>query len=86
MCDPWWSPAAEDQASDRIHRMGQTLPVCIMRLVAKDSVEECIVELQDKKRELAAAALGATKTRAELARLREENMKLVLNQLDAFGE
>ena len=51
--DPWWNPAAEDQASDRAHRIGQTRPVTIYRLVAKGTIEEQIVELHRHKRELA---------------------------------
>ena len=51
--DPWWNPAAEDQASDRAHRIGQTRPVTIYRLVAKGTIEEQIVELHRYKRGLA---------------------------------
>ena len=51
--DPWWNPAAEDQASDRVHRIGQTRPVTIYRLVAKGTIEEQIVELHHRKRDLA---------------------------------
>jgi len=51
--DPWWNPAAEDQASDRAHRIGQTRPVTIYRLVAKGTIEEQIVDLHRHKRELA---------------------------------
>ena len=51
--DPWWNPAAEDQASDRAHRIGQTRPVTIYRLVAKGTIEEQIVELHRRKRDLA---------------------------------
>ena len=51
--DPWWNPAAEDQASDRAHRIGQTRPVTIYRLVAKGTIEEQIVELHRHKRDLA---------------------------------
>ena len=57
--DPWWNPAAEDQAADRAHRIGQDRPVLIQRLVAKDTVEERILLLQDAKRVLAAAATTA---------------------------
>ncbi|MBK9644886.1 MAG: DEAD/DEAH box helicase [Deltaproteobacteria bacterium] len=56
--DPWWNPAAEAQATDRAHRIGQDKPVFSMRLIAADTVEERILELQDKKRALAEAALG----------------------------
>ncbi len=58
LLDPWWNPAAEDQAADRAHRIGQTRPVLVHRLVAKDTVEEKILLLQQRKRTLADAALG----------------------------
>jgi SNF2 family DNA or RNA helicase len=51
--DPWWNPAVEDQASDRAHRMGQKRPVTIYRLVAKNTIEDKIVELHAHKRDLA---------------------------------
>ncbi len=56
--DPWWNPAAEDQASDRAHRIGQTRPVTIYRLVARDTIEEKIVQLHHRKRELADSLLS----------------------------
>lgn len=59
LVDPWWNPAVEDQAADRAHRIGQKKPVIVYRLVAKDSVEERILTLQEKKRALAESALGA---------------------------
>lgn len=55
--DPWWNPAVEDQATDRAHRIGQTRPVVSIRLVAEDTVEERILALQDRKRDLVRAAL-----------------------------
>ena len=51
--DPWWNPAAEAQASDRAHRIGQEKPVFIYKLITEDTVEEKILALQDKKRALA---------------------------------
>ena len=60
--DPWWNPAVEDQASDRAHRIGQTRPVTIYRLVAKGTVEERIVALHRDKRELAEGLLAGTDT------------------------
>jgi superfamily II DNA or RNA helicase len=56
--DPWWNPAVEDQAADRAHRIGQDKPVMVYRLVAEDTVEDRILALQQKKREVAEAALG----------------------------
>ena len=50
--DPWWNPAAELQAADRSHRIGQTRPVSIGRLVMRHSIEEKILRLQARKREL----------------------------------
>ncbi len=55
--DPWWNPAVEDQASDRAHRMGQKRPVTIYRLVAKNTIEEKIVDLHKHKRDLADSLL-----------------------------
>lgn len=60
LLDPWWNPAVEDQAADRTHRIGQTRPVIVHRLIAADTVEERILMLQDRKRDLAKAALGET--------------------------
>ena len=56
--DPWWNPAVEDQASDRAHRIGQTKSVFVYKLIAADTVEERIIELQERKAELANIALG----------------------------
>jgi superfamily II DNA or RNA helicase len=55
--DPWWNPAAEDQASGRAHRMGQQRPVTVYRLVTAGSVEERIIELHRDKRGLAEGML-----------------------------
>jgi superfamily II DNA or RNA helicase len=56
--DPWWNPAVEDQASDRAHRIGQYQPVTIYRLVAADTIEDRIVELHQRKRDLADSLLS----------------------------
>jgi superfamily II DNA or RNA helicase len=53
--DPWWNPAAEAQATDRAHRIGQTRPVTIYRLISRGTVEEKVINLQAKKREVALA-------------------------------
>lgn len=50
--DPWWNPAVEMQASDRAHRIGQDKPVFIYKIIARDTVEEKILQLQEKKRAL----------------------------------
>jgi len=51
--DPWWNPAAENQATDRAHRIGQDKPVFVYKLVAKGTIEEKILQLQEKKQRLA---------------------------------
>lgn len=58
--DPWWNPAVEDQASDRAHRIGQDRPVTIYRLVTKYTIEEKIVALHTRKRDLAESLLADT--------------------------
>jgi len=65
--DPWWNPAVEDQASDRAHRMGQTRPVTIYRLVVKDTIEEKIVDLHAHKRDLADDLLEGADTGVRLS-------------------
>ncbi|GFH35214.1 DEAD/DEAH box helicase [Streptomyces pacificus] len=57
--DRWWNPAVEDQATDRAHRMGQTRPVQVHRLIAEGTVEDRIAELLLSKRALADAVLGS---------------------------
>ena len=68
LCDPWWNPAAEAQAADRAHRIGQDRPVFVYRLVSQGTVEERILALQDKKRALFEAALGDAGAAASLTR------------------
>lgn len=60
--DPWWNPAVEDQATDRAHRIGQEKPVMVYRLVVEDTVEQKMVELGRRKREVAEGALGRDTT------------------------
>ncbi len=75
--DPWWNPAVEDQASDRAHRIGQDQPVTIYRLVAADTIEDRIVELHHRKRDLADSLLSGNEVPSavsadELLRLMSE--------------
>ncbi len=65
--DPWWNPAIEDQASDRAHRIGQTRPVTIYRLVCKNSIEEKIVKLHEEKRDLAGSLLEGSDISAKMS-------------------
>ena len=59
LLDPWWNPAVEAQAIDRAHRIGQTRQVFAYRLIARDTVEEKVLELQKTKRDLADAIITA---------------------------
>ena len=77
LLDPWWNPAVEAQAIDRAHRIGQTRPVFAYRLVARDTVEEKILELQRSKRALADAIIQADQSL--LARLSREDLELLLS-------
>ena len=65
--DPWWNPAIEDQASDRAHRIGQTRPVTIYRLVCKNTIEEKIVRLHQEKRDLAGSLLEGSDISAKMS-------------------
>ncbi len=58
LIDPWWNPAVEQQAIDRVHRIGQTKRVFAYRMICKDTVEEKILTLQDRKRELASELIS----------------------------
>jgi non-specific serine/threonine protein kinase len=53
LVDPWWNPAAEQQAIDRAHRIGQTRKVFAYKMICKDSIEEKILQLQERKKTLA---------------------------------
>ena len=76
--DPWWNPAVEDQATDRAHRIGQDRPVTVYRLLARDTVEETIVQMHADKRELADQLLaGAASSRALSA---DELTRLIVGQ------
>src|SRR5213079_1997005 len=77
LLDPWWNPAVEAQAIDRTHRIGQTRHVFAYRLIARDTVEERVLELQQRKRRLADAILMASA--APLADLKREDLELLLS-------
>ncbi len=75
--DPWWNPAVEAQAVDRTHRIGQTRPVFAYRLIARETVEEKILELQQSKRNLADAIISADGSLMQ--RLTAEDLQLLLS-------
>jgi hypothetical protein len=77
LLDPWWNPAVEAQAVDRAHRIGQTRQVFAYRLIARDTVEEKVLELQQTKRNLADAILGADNS--IMRNLKAEDLELLLS-------
>ncbi|HIU74422.1 MAG TPA: SNF2 helicase associated domain-containing protein [Candidatus Pelethocola excrementipullorum] len=74
--DPWWNTAVQNQATDRAHRIGQQNTVMVYRLIAKDTIEEKIVQLQDKKQMLAEQVLGGEGIQSS-AFTKEELIKLL---------
>jgi superfamily II DNA or RNA helicase len=77
LLDPWWNPAVEAQAIDRAHRIGQTRNVFAYRLIARDTVEEKVLELQNSKRELADAIINADNSL--IRSLGREDLELLLS-------
>ncbi|HET7435795.1 MAG TPA: SNF2-related protein [Thermoanaerobaculia bacterium] len=76
LLDPWWNPAVEAQAIDRAHRIGRQKPVVAYRLIARDTVEEKILELQAKKRELAESIIS--EDNSVLRKIELEDLELLL--------
>ncbi len=77
LLDPWWNPAVEAQAIDRAHRIGQTRRVFAYRLIARDTVEEKVLELQQSKRELADAIIS--QDNSLIRTLKREDLELLLS-------
>ncbi len=77
LLDPWWNPAVEAQAIDRTHRIGQTRKVFAYRIIAKETVEEKVLELQQTKRELADAIINADNSL--IRNLAKEDLELLLS-------
>jgi len=77
LLDPWWNPAVEAQAVDRAHRIGQTRPVFAYRLIARDTVEEKVLQLQKTKRDLADAILS--EDNSLIRDLKKEDLELLLS-------
>ena len=77
LLDPWWNPAVEAQAIDRAHRIGQTRQVFAYRLIARDTVEEKVLELQKAKRDLADAIISADNS--VIRNLTREDLELLLS-------
>ncbi len=77
LLDPWWNPAVESQAIDRAHRIGQTRPVFAYRLIARNTVEEKVLQLQAQKRDLADAIINADNSL--IRTLGREDLELLLS-------
>jgi SNF2 family DNA or RNA helicase len=77
LLDPWWNPAVEAQAIDRTHRIGQTREVFAYRLVADNTIESKILDLQRSKRAIADAILGASA--GGLKSLQREDLEMLLS-------
>jgi SNF2 family DNA or RNA helicase len=77
LLDPWWNPAVEAQAIDRAHRIGQTRKVFAYRIIARDTVEEKVLELQQTKRDLADAIINADNSL--MRNLAKEDLELLLS-------
>lgn len=68
IADPWWNPAVEEQAADRAHRIGQERPVIVSRLIARNTVEEKILALKERKKDLANSVVSASGATEGLSR------------------
>lgn len=77
LLDPWWNPAVEMQAIDRAHRIGQTRTVFAYRLIARDTVEEKVLALQNSKRDLADAIINADNS--VIRNLSRDDLELLLS-------
>ena len=76
--DPWWNAAAQNQATDRAHRIGQTQDVTVYKLIAAKTVEDRILELQRAKSRLADAVVAGDSTGISLANLTREDLEELL--------
>lgn len=77
--DPWWNVAAQNQATDRAHRIGQTRTVSVYRLIVKDSIEEKILQLQELKKNLADEILAGSATESSLSQMTKEDLIALLS-------
>lgn len=79
LTDPWWNPAVEAQAVDRAHRLGQNRSVNVYRLVATDTIEQRVLELQEQKRELIGAVLSGQENREISAGITLDQLRNLLS-------
>lgn len=79
LCDPWWNPQVESQAIDRAHRIGQTRPVNVYRLVAKNTIEQRVLAMQAQKRELFDQVLRGSENREVTPQITLEQLRALLD-------
>ncbi|MCI27630.1 SWI/SNF-related matrix-associated actin-dependent regulator of chromatin subfamily A member 3-like 1-like [Trifolium medium] len=78
LMEPWWNPAVEEQAMDRVHRIGQKEEVKIVRLIAKNSIEEKILQLQERKKEI--TSRGSGRRSNDIAGMGINDLRFVLGE------
>ncbi|GAA6017033.1 hypothetical protein JCM11491_006136 [Sporobolomyces phaffii] len=78
LMEPFWNPAVENQAVDRIYRLGQTMPVQTVRFIMRKSIEANMLKIQRRKMDLAQMSVGRTLSKAELAKMRREELGILL--------
>ncbi|SCZ99378.1 BZ3500_MvSof-1268-A1-R1_Chr7-2g09506 [Microbotryum saponariae] len=79
LMEPFWNPAVENQAVDRIHRLGQTMPVQTVRFVIKTTIEENMRKIQKRKLDLANMSVKKTLSKAELLQQRKEELAILMS-------
>jgi len=77
--DIWWNPQVENQATDRAHRIGQKNKVSVIKLITKGTIEERIIELQEKKKQLSDNLIEGKNNTANLTSLTEKDIKSLLS-------
>ncbi|CAI9109534.1 OLC1v1009369C1 [Oldenlandia corymbosa var. corymbosa] len=79
LLDPWWNPTTEDQAVDRAHRIGQTSPVTVTRLISQQTIEDRVLMLQHKKRKLVSDVIGEDPRQGSASALTVNDLKMLFN-------
>jgi len=75
--DPWWNPAVEEQAIDRVHRIGQTKTVIVKRMIVANSIEENLLKVQEKKKLVADSTLGSTEVSKQSRQITVEDLTML---------
>ena len=86
LMDPYWNPAVENQAIDRIHRLGQIHPVVSTKFIIEDSIEQRLLEVQKKKADLATLTLGKPLNKQDLQQRRMEELQNLLGTAVGMSE